>query len=423
MDQRDRLIKALNKKLNHSERDLFRLVTIENRKDGLTVRMPVGVISLEGVWEKILEVGNGLNIKCVKAGEFATLEELDDILGDIQWLWDGWIPKGFVTMWVGDPGRGKSAVMQHLAKIVTEGGTFPLDEKPLSSPGKVIWVDTEASQQILKVRAGLMEIDKSRIYLPVINGDILSQANLGSGEDRQQIINLIEGVEPDMLVLDSLGGSHAGGENKVEDIRPILEFLALLSRDYQMAVSVVHHLNKNREGEAAEVSLYRIRGSTVIPAYCRSIISLEASHNNTNMMRVIKSNLALHRDPISVIPLLNEGGNIYGFEYQPYQAPPNKKNKKEVCADWVYGTLNNHKEGVLLTQLIEDGMAKGFSRQNIYSAREILGDRITFGGNGSRSIWMVTSADNATINKIVNSSNGKHAKGKNNVRKDKRKSK
>lgn len=352
MEQKERILKVLHKKLNPSEKDLFKLVTIETRKDGLTVRMPVGVISLEGVWEKIQEAGTELNIKCFKAGEFATLSELDDLLGDIQWLWNGWIPKGFVTMIAGDPGRGKSAIVQHFIKIITEGTAFPLEDKPLPHASKAVWVDTEASQQILKVRAGLMKIDKTKVFIPVINGDILSQANLGFEQDREQIINLVEGVEPEVLVLDSLGGSHTRGENKVEDIRPILEFLALLARDYQMAVIAVHHLNKSREGESPEVSLYRIRGSTVIPAYCRSIIALEASHNNTNLLRVIKSNLALHSDPISVIPQLTEDGNIYGFEYAPYQVPQSKKNKRENCADWVYQTVRSQQGGILLTKLV-----------------------------------------------------------------------
>lgn len=420
MEPRDRLIKILNKKLNPSEKELFKLVSVENRKDGLTIRMPVGLISLEGVWEKIQSAGTELNINCVKAGEFATLEELDSLLGDIQWLWNGWIPKGFVTMVAGDPGVGKSAVVQHFVKIVTEGGQFPLTSEPLPYASNAIWIDTEASQQILKVRAGLMSINKKKVFLPVINGDLLSQANLGFEQDRQQIINLIEGVEPELLVLDSLGGSHQRGENKVEEIRPILEFLALLARDYQMSVILVHHLNKGKDGESTEVSLYRLRGSTVIPAYCRSIMAVEKSHNGTNLLRMVKSNLALQGEPISIIPTISPSGDISGFLYEAYQPPPSKRSRKELCADWVYRSLNNtNGAGVPLTALIEQAQVAGFTRQNIYSARDLLGDRITYGGTGSKAHWYVTQNDDKAINQILNSSNGKD-KGKKNVRTNKK---
>jgi hypothetical protein len=420
MESKDRIVKLLNKKLNPTEKQLFTLVKIENRKDGLTFRMPIGLISLEGVWEKIQECGTELNIKCYKAGEFATLDELDSLLGDIQWLWEGWIPKGFVTMLAGDPGRGKSAIMQHFIKIITEGTAFPLQDEPLASKGNAIWIDTEASQQILKVRAGLMDIDKKKVFLPVINGDILSQANLGFPEDREQIINLIEGVQPEILVLDSLGGSHSRGENKVEEIRPVLEFLALLARDYAMAVAVVHHLNKSKDGESTEVSLYRIRGSTVIPAYCRSIIALERASDSSNILKVIKSNLALQSDPILVTPVLGDGKNISGFEYQPYKAPPTRQNKKDLCAAWVRQTLTEANDSVPLSQLIDKGESMGYTRGNIYSARDILGDQITFSGTGNKAMWQITRVDNKMVNTILQGKNGKEKGNNSNVKRNKK---
>jgi len=371
--------------------------------------MPIGLISLQSVWEKILETGEELKIAVSKAGIYATLDELDDILGDIEWLWPGWIPKGFVTMVAGDPGIGKSALVQHLVKIITSGGCFPLEEKSFGKSGEAVWVDTEASQQILKVRAGSMGIDKKRVYLPIINGDLLSQANLGSDEDRRQIIDLVEGVEPTVLVLDSLGGSHSRGENKVEDIRPVLEFLALLARDYKLAVIVVHHLNKGKEGESPEVSLYRIRGSTVIPAYCRSIIAIEPSVEKKLKIRLVKTNLARIGDPISVIPLLDELGEFTGFDYEPYAAPPKKKNKKEICSEWVYDKLLKEKGGMELTELIKLGEVVGYTRANISSAKELLGERISFSGTGNKSFWHISREDKASMKKIMNNNGRSNA--------------
>lgn len=412
MEPKERLLKALGKKLSANDKELLKLVTIENRKEGVTVRMPIGVISLEGLWEKISAVGTGMNIACYKAGEFATLEELDSLLGDIEWLWHPWIPKGFVTMVAGDPGIGKSAIVQHFVKIITDGGTFPLETTPLPYPSNTIWIDTEASQQILKVRAKTMGIDKKRVYLPVINGDILSQANLGFEQDREQIINLIEGVEPELLVLDSLGGSHAKGENKVEDIRPILEFLALLARDYQMAVVVIHHLNKGKIDESPEVSLYRIRGSTVIPAYCRSIFAVEKGHSEANKIRMVKTNLArAPKDPIAVIAEFDEDEEICGFRYETYVPPPPKRNKKEACADWVLKLLKQHPDGMEFAVLTEEAEKVGYNRQNLYAAKDIIGDQVTFGGVGNRAHWQLTQTDKETL-KILSSGNGKVKHGK-----------
>lgn len=390
--------------MNPSQRQLFTLMSVETRKETLVFRMPAGFISLESVWEKILEVSERTKIKVSKTGLFATLGELDEILGDIQWLWEGWIPRGFITMIAGEPGIGKSAIAQYIAKIVTEGGTFPLQPEPFGNPANVIWVDTESAQQILKVRAGTMRMDKSKVFIPVIDGDLLSRANLGASQDREQIINVIEGTEPDLLILDSLAGSHTRGENKIEDIRPIMEFLATLARDYQIGVLVVHHLNKERKDEMAEVSLGRIRGSTGITGYCRSIFVVERS-NDSIKIRVIKSNLAMIGEPILAKPLLDDNKHFTGFLFDPYVAPPEKRSKKELCAEWIMEALSKSKNGMPLKDLAEIAGQAGYSRSNLYAAKDLLNDRLAFSGTGNSSFWSIVQQDKSTIKKIL--SNGK----------------
>jgi KaiC/GvpD/RAD55 family RecA-like ATPase len=410
MESKEKFLKILHKRLDQSERQLFTLISVETRKEGLIFRMPAGFVSLGSIWEKALEVSAETKVKVSQAGLFATLEELDEILGEIQWLWEGWIARGFVTMIAGDPGVGKSAVAQYIVKVITEGKTFPLQSEPFGKPANVIWVDTEAAQQILKVRADSMQMRKERVFIPVINGDLLSQANLGVSQDREQIVSVIEGTNPDLLVLDSLGGSHTRGENKVEDIRPVMQFLAMLARDYQIGVLVVHHLNKERKDELAEVSLSRIRGSTAITGYCRSIFAVEPFVENSIKLRVIKNNLALIGEPILAKPLLTPEKNLMGFTFSPYQAPPSKKNRKELCADWVLEILEPLPEGIDLKELIEQGAQKGYSRSNIYATREILGDRVVYSGTGNHSHWNLARADTSTVKKILSSQNGKEKK-------------
>lgn len=408
MENKEKFLKALQSKLNPSQKQLFTMVNVETRKDSLVFRMPIGFISLEGVWNEILAVSEDTGIKVSKADVFATLDELDEILGDIQWLWEGWIPKGFVTMIAGDPGVGKSAIAQHLCKIITEGGSFPLCDEPLGEPANVVWVDTESAQQILKVRSDAMKINKKRVYLPSLHGDLLVNLNLGIDSNRQEIINLIEGVEPALLVLDSLGSSHSRGENKVEEMRPLMEFLTMTARDYQLAILAVHHLNKERKDEAPEVSLNRVRGSTIIPANCRSIFSVERFAGNNIRMNMIKSNLAIIGDPIMAVPVLDSHKNFAGFTYEPYVPPPPKKNKKENCAEWIIETLSKNKKGIPLMDLVEAGEHLGFTRSNIYSARDLLGDRISFSGTGNKAFWSIVQQDREVIKKIIGNGKVKH---------------
>lgn len=405
---KERFVKLLNKKLTIDQKELFGMIEVEQQKETIVFRMPVGYVALDSVWEAITIVAQEHSVRIKQAGEYATLDELDDMLGNIEWLWNKWIPKGFVTMIAGDPGVGKSAVAQWLVKVVTEALPFPLEIAPQKKLGTAIWVDTEASHQLIKVRADSMQMDKKRVYLPVFMGDILSQADLSSGTHRDTIIRLVEGTEADLLVLDSLGGSHAKGENKVEDVRPILEFLTLLARDYKMAVIVVHHLNKGHKDESPEVSLYRLRGSTMIPAMCRSIIAVEPSYDSFRKMRMIKNNLAKAAEPITVIPKLNNEDDILGFEFKAYEAPAAKKTKKDMCADWIIDQLQKTKHGTTPAALVEwaGGM---YTKQMIYNARDSLGDRISVSGTGHKTTWALTVKDMVSVKKILASNgNGKH---------------
>lgn len=420
MNKKDKFLSTLNKKLNSSQKQSMSLIQIVGvGKDSLVFQMPKGVVALTAIWEKIEAVGRDLNIHVSQtSGDYATLEDLDKIMGDITWLWKNWIPKGMVTMLAGDPGVGKSAIAQHITKIITCADCFPLEDDELPKPGNVIWVDTEASQQILKVRANTMKLDKKRVYIPAIDGDMLSQPDLVIDNNREYLTNMVRDLKPELMVLDSLGGSHTGGENKVEDIKPILEFLALMARDEEIACMVIHHLNKGHKDESPEVTLYRLRGSTVIPAMCRSILAIEPALDKKLRLRIVKTNVAKIPDPIAIIPLMNRDGDFTGFDYEPYVPPPQKKAKKEIVADWVLEQLQSNKEGMAVKDLTDLGEELGYTRQIIYTARDVLGSQVFTTGTGNKAYWHIYQNETDmralhSVRKAI-SSNGKNSNHKEN---------
>lgn len=409
----ERILREVKKRLSSDTQGLLSLIVPELRKDKIVFRMPLGFVSLESVWETIVEVCKEQNIECVKMGMYATVDELDDIFGEVEWLWDNWIPKGFVTLVAADPGVGKSAFVLWLSKCITNGLAFPMSEEKMAQ-GKIIWVDTESSQQLLALRSKAMKMDRKRIAVPVIDGDILSQLDIGNPEHRQVILDLIDGFQPIMLVVDSLSGSHSRGENKIEDIKPVMEFLSAVARDKAIAVVAIHHLNKGRENESAEITLYRLRGSTAIPANCRSIIGLEPygiEENRKIKMRMIKTNLAPFQEPLSLRIINNPNGNeIIDFLCEPYVPPPPKRMKKELCADWVVELLEKQKEySMPLKEIVELGVGSGYTRNNIYAAKEVLKDKIAVGGTGNAAIWKLhlTETDKKSVDKIIKAKKGK----------------
>ena len=393
-DRRGRVQKILDEKLTPKERQLASLMTMENRKDKIVFRMPNGLISLEHLWLHIKEILDEAKIPCDKAAQFATLADLDDVLSEVAWLWKPWIPLGFVTLLAGDPGVGKSALALDIAKMVTNGLPFPLAGLDKRKPNTVVWIEAEASQQILRVRAMNMGVDRKRIFIPSIDGDMLAQPDVLNEDHQKVIMEIITGNNPLLVVLDSLGGSHTRGENRIEDIRPIMEFFAVTARDTGAAVLILHHLRKSSPGESPEISLYKVRGSTVIPAMARSIIALEKPTDDVARIRIIKSNLARAPEPIGVVfDSTKDGDDIGGLSYTEYRSPPQKRTKAQNCADWIMSQLNEHDEdGMLLKELCDLGEGEGYTRGNIYSARDLLSDRIVVGGTGKEAHWAINDA-------------------------------
>lgn len=88
----------------------------------------------------------------------------------------------------------------------------------------------------------------------------------------------------------------------------------------------------------------------------------------------------------------------------PYNAPPPKKNRKEVCADWVYSILEASPEKtVAFTELVKLGDNAGYTRGTIYATRDLLGDRVMFSGTGNKVYWSIPKKDETTMKKIMGS--------------------
>jgi len=408
MSNKEKLLKVLKKELSPNNRDLLKVFTIVEQKDFVIFRTPAAFFTLDTLWDDICIIAEKNNIPVSRVDLYATVEELDNILTSIEWLWKSNIPKGFMTLVAGEPGIGKSLFVLDLAKIVTKGMRFP-NSQDHCDKGSVLWIDTEMKQQLLNVRSKSLGLDRSKLYIPSIGGNLLTKFDASDPEHIKHVVAIIEDKKPMLMVIDSLGHSHSKGENRIEEVRPVMDFLSGVARNYNMAVIVVHHLNKGSPGESPEISLARVRGSTDIVATPVVIYALEKSSAEDSIkIRQIKNNIGKPQ-PILNAKLEyqdNDKEEIKSLLYTMYIPPPPKKTKKETCAEWIYGKIYGVETGVLLQQLIEEGEGVGYTRGNIYAAREVLGDKLTFGGTGKKSIWYLTQNNDSDAIGIIAKANG-----------------
>lgn len=74
------------------------------------------------------------------------------IMRAIDWLWEGWIPIGYLTIFAGETGAGKSTILGDVAARVSTGEPWPgesNDQRRL--PGRVLWLGSEDSTEEMTV--------------------------------------------------------------------------------------------------------------------------------------------------------------------------------------------------------------------------------------------------------------------------------
>jgi len=233
--------------------------------------------------------------------ECSTGEDLEQAIESTSFIAEGWLPRGHVTALVSSPGLGKSYLALEVVKIITTGQKKWFDEgtsvRKVSSKA-VIWCEAEGFQAGLKDRIKQLGIPPGKIIFPDI--DPLVDFKL-----EQHLENLQKAIiyhNPDLVVIDSLRGSHRKEEKDSKDMQEIMSTLVTLAKQFNIAIIIVHHTNKPAHGQPDLVDINRVRGSGAIAAQCRMIWGLEKPdpEAETVRLKVVKSNLCQFPKPLGL---------------------------------------------------------------------------------------------------------------------------
>lgn len=303
------------------------------------------------------------------ASSGTTLAELRGLLSKTEWEWNGWLPRGFVSLLVAQSGMGKSTLALRLAASRMCGWSWPDGTLCEAELGPVVWVDTEASQALLLERADAWELPAERIHLPSLGGsDPLADVLLDSPEGWAAVLSAVDAHKPALLVVDALRGAHRGRENDSELVT-LMSSLAALARDKCIAVLVLHHLRKANQFERLdEVTLDRIRGSGVIVQYSRVILAIDRpdpAQPERHRLSVIKSNLAKRPDPIGFAIADT------GLEFGAVPEVPRTEKQGSKAMEFLRELLS--RQPVLATDLFAQGQLAGFAEITLRRAKTDLG--------------------------------------------------
>lgn len=158
-----------------------------------------------------------------------------------RWLWDGWLPRGQVTLLGGQSGAGKGTFMAQMAKSVITGKWL---SGPDSEPGKVvIHSDEDRWETVLRPRLEATGLTEAQIDEGVLelDGRLVDFAALGA--------EIAAAGDVRCLLLDDIAEglpeSRAGNASNSDiAVRRYLKGMVDLSREADIAVLGVRHLKK-----------------------------------------------------------------------------------------------------------------------------------------------------------------------------------
>lgn len=193
----------------------------------------------------------------------------------VEFVWDPYIAKGFVTLFTGDPGAGKSTITAHIISIISKGGIFW--DKEQSKQGNVVILTAEDPlEEALKPRLTNAGANTQNVYaftLPLEFDEI----------GKQTILEAIKKYNPVLLVIDPLV-AYIGAEvdtSRANEVRAKMQFLSDLAKDFRLAVLVIRHCAKG-SGKENTPLIYKGHGSIDFVAAVRSEVMLICDPKNVD---------------------------------------------------------------------------------------------------------------------------------------------
>lgn len=221
----------------------------------------------------------------------------------VDWIWNGNLAAGKLTVMAGAPGTGKTLIALTCAAIVSNGGmgglTWP--DGTYSPAGDVlIWTGEDGVEDTIIPRLIAANANLSRVHVIGATHENGRRRPFNFEKDLPHLeAKLGQTGNVLLLIIDSVAQIVGGDSQKNSDVRRALEPLIQLAEKYGFAILGITHLTKQSKGKAP---LDRVAGSFAFGAAARVVLinskvassQLEDGSHGSVLVRA-KSNLSSDR--------------------------------------------------------------------------------------------------------------------------------
>jgi AAA domain len=314
----------------------------------------------------------------------------------VEWIWNGKIPAGALSVLAGDPGVGKSLLTIELSAQLTRGELTGI-------PERVLLVTAEDPiAYVVHPRLQAAGADLELVGFPRFEQEGF-ETSLVLPDGVPPLRQAIEQVGAKLVVIDPLMAHLKGSIDSWKDqsIRQALAPLHRMAEETGAGVLVVAHLNKGQSTDP----LHRLGGSIGIAAAARSVLLLGRDPKDPGgelgdrrVLAHVKSNVsALSRSfsaeigaidvaGIGQVSRITLGGTSPVTGSQLLGEPAPRERKLEAAMDLLQDELaDGPKRQVELVALAEE---QGISASTLDRARKALDIETHKGGAGYHDGWI-----------------------------------
>lgn len=289
---------------------------------------------------------------------------------DVAWEWEPYVARGEVTIMEGDPGIGKSYLVQMIAIAVADGTGLPGDKRIGCKPRTVFFFDHENSRAtVMKPRLVFNGLKNER--------NIRQDERAFSVDDEDQVKAAHAAIVKHncgLVIFDTLM-NYAGGANthsSAETAR-IMGTFRDIAIQYKIPVIVLRHLTKDKKTSSA----YRGQGSITFTGSARTVIGVGYASDDVHsrFFKITKSNLTdVGGMPARRMTMINEkkdcriefGGTLFISNDDLYNTAQPLPEDNAPLREWLKELLNE--KPMLKAAVIKSGKTRGYDATMIETA-------------------------------------------------------
>lgn len=219
--------------------------------------------------------------------KYFTIDQLKSLKAkEVDWIWEGYLAKGYITLLSGWPKAGKTTLLFQLIKAILGKQAFL--ELKTKLDGKILII-TEENSQFYKIRveeAGLSGNDV--LILPGFEVDCYTKEKV-----LEQIGLAINKEGASLIILDTLGEFWGVmEENSAPVVQEALKRFRTIAQLDNVALLLIHHLRK-ADGDYGTAH----RGSGALLGAVDIGLELKYTKDNVRNRRTITSKSRFHQTP------------------------------------------------------------------------------------------------------------------------------